>query len=66
MTDIASIGGAGAVTRGASTPDTQRSAPPLDRAKLDALRSAIQAGRYPLDPAKLAERMIAVNAVQPK
>jgi len=39
---------------------------PLDRARLDALRSAIQAGRYPLDPAKLAERMVSVNAVGPE
>jgi len=67
MTNITSLGGAAPATAHAQPlAATQRSAPPLDRARLDALRSAIQAGRYPLDPAKLAERMVSVNAVGPE
>ncbi len=43
-----------APTREAVPADAQ----PLDRARLDKLREAIQAGKYPLDPGKLAARML--------
>ncbi len=67
MTNVTSLGGPSPLTsRPVAAPETTRVAQPLDRGKLDALRSAIQAGRYPLDAAKLAERMVAMNAVQPK
>lgn len=46
----------------ARTPASElRAAQPLDRVKLDALRAAIQQGRYPLDANKLAERLISVE-----
>ncbi len=63
MTNVTSLGGAASVSARPAAADTARSAPPLDRVKLDALRSAIQAGRYPLDANKLAERMVSLNAV---
>jgi negative regulator of flagellin synthesis FlgM len=31
---------------------------PIDSAKVAAIRAAIQEGRYPVDPAKIAEKMI--------
>lgn len=34
---------------------------PLDPARADALREAISAGRYPLDSARLAERLMALG-----
>ncbi len=62
MNQIANIGGpAAAQARTTAAAEPARAASPLDRGKLDALRSAIQAGRYPLDPAKLAERLISVQ-----
>jgi negative regulator of flagellin synthesis FlgM len=35
--------------------------PPVDAAKVDAIRAAIAEGRYPVDPAKIAERMITLD-----
>jgi len=35
--------------------------PPIDSAKIEAIRSAIASGRYPVDPEKIAERMIALD-----
>lgn len=43
-----------APTRDVAAPESQ----PLDRARLDQLREAIQSGKYPLDPGKLAARML--------
>ena len=31
---------------------------PVDSAKVEALRSAIQSGRYPVDPDRIAQRML--------
>jgi negative regulator of flagellin synthesis FlgM len=33
--------------------------PPIDKARIDAIRSAIASGNYPVDPHALAARMIA-------
>lgn len=41
-----------------TAPATPDSTQPLDRARLDKLRAAIQAGQYPLDPGKLAASML--------
>ena len=35
--------------------------PPVDSARVAALRAAIAEGRYPVDPAKIAERMLALD-----
>ena len=35
--------------------------PPIDQAKIEAIRTAIAAGRYPVDPDRIAERMIALD-----
>lgn len=37
------------------------SGPPIDAEKIAALRAAIAEGRYPVDPDKIAERMIALD-----
>ena len=37
---------------------------PVDGAKVAAIRAAIAEGRYPLDPNKIAERMIALDLPQ--
>ena len=31
---------------------------PVDSAKVEAIRSAIQSGRYPIDPDRIAQRML--------
>lgn len=35
--------------------------PPVDSARVAAIRAAIAEGRYPVDPDKIAERMIALD-----
>jgi negative regulator of flagellin synthesis FlgM len=35
--------------------------PPIDAAKIAAVKAAIAEGRYPLDPAKIADRMVALG-----
>ncbi|WP_129794326.1 flagellar biosynthesis anti-sigma factor FlgM [Sphingosinicella sp. CPCC 101087] len=35
--------------------------PPVDSAKVAAIRAAIAEGRYPVDPLKIAERMIEID-----
>lgn len=62
MSSISPIGTPATQANRAATVESPRAAQPLDRAKLDALRAAIQADRYPLDPDKLAARMIAIGA----
>ncbi|WP_106639002.1 flagellar biosynthesis anti-sigma factor FlgM [Allosphingosinicella vermicomposti] len=37
------------------------SGPPVNAEKIAALRAAIAEGRYPVDPEKIAERMIALD-----
>ena len=37
------------------------SGPPVDAGKVAALRAAIAEGRYPIDPDRIAERMIALD-----
>lgn len=37
---------------------------PVDSAKVAAIRAAIAEGRYPVDPAKIAERMLALDLPQ--
>ena len=53
--------GAAAAVTAKTTPAAEAKgavAQPLDRARLDRLRSAIQAGQYPLDAGKLAARIL--------
>lgn len=38
-----------------------QSGPPVDSAKVAAIRSAIAEGRYPVDAERIAERMIALD-----
>jgi negative regulator of flagellin synthesis FlgM len=40
--------------------------PPVDTAKVETLRNAIASGAYRPDPAKIAERMMALEAPAPK
>jgi negative regulator of flagellin synthesis FlgM len=35
--------------------------PPVDSARVAAIRAAIAEGRYPVDPEKIAERMLALD-----
>jgi len=42
-----------------------RPARPLPPAEMAAVKAAIREGRYPLDPAKLAERLVALNLIEP-
>jgi len=35
--------------------------PEFDRAKVDAIRHAIQNGQYPLDPRRIAESFVAIE-----
>ena len=35
--------------------------PPVDSAKVETIRAAIQSGRYPLDPNRIAQRMLDVD-----
>jgi len=37
------------------------SGPPVDSAKVAAIRAAIAEGRYPVDPEKIAERMLELD-----
>lgn len=41
--------------------DLAAGGPPIDEAKVSAIRSAIAEGRYPVDADKIAERMIALD-----
>jgi negative regulator of flagellin synthesis FlgM len=34
---------------------------PIDSAKVDAIKTAIAEGRYPVDPQRIAERMVALD-----
>jgi len=52
-------GGAGTVQ--SSVLSLVAEGPPIDSAKVDAIRAAISEGRYPVDADKIAERMIALD-----
>lgn len=61
----AQAGKAGSVTArgesasaGGTVADLVSAGPPVDSAKVAAIRAAILEGRYPVDPVKIAERMI--------
>ncbi|MFN3944662.1 MAG: flagellar biosynthesis anti-sigma factor FlgM [Allosphingosinicella sp.] len=41
--------------------DLVSSGPPVDAAKVAAIKAAIASGNYPVDPDKIAERMIALD-----
>ncbi len=62
---VAPVSGAG--VRGAEGPVQSAvlalvaDGPPVDGAKVAAIRSAIAEGRYPVDPARIAESMIALD-----
>ncbi|MGZ8281511.1 MAG: flagellar biosynthesis anti-sigma factor FlgM [Allosphingosinicella sp.] len=43
---------------GAAVTEIVSAGAPVDSEKVAAIRAAIQAGRYPVDPAKIAEKMI--------
>lgn len=63
MTDVSSVGRSGAAVSAPAGGATARAAKPLDQAKLDALKAAIQAGRYPLDAARLADRIATLGPI---
>ena len=48
-----------------ATSDTG-SEPPIDRAKVESIRQAIAEGRYPVDPERIAAKMLAIEADLPK
>ena len=56
----ASVGGAAAQVGGPVSPaaDMAAQGAPVDGAKVAAIKAAIAEGRYPVDPAKLADAMI--------
>lgn len=58
VTPVPSAGASAALTAQSATSEPKSAAQPLDRARLDRLRSAIQAGQYPLDAGKLAARIL--------
>ena len=51
----------GAVGAGTAVADLVSAGPPVDSAKVAAIRAAILEGRYPVDPVKIAERMIDID-----
>lgn len=65
MSAINGCGASGAdALRSLSAParaDMSAEAGPLDPARAGRVRDAIAAGRYPVDPAKLAERLLALG-----
>ena len=61
---VASTGNASAGKSGAvasSVSEIVAGGPPIDSDKVAAIRAAIAEGRYPVDPEKIAERMIALD-----
>ncbi len=52
---------AGGASAGNAVADLVAAGPPVDSAKVAAIRAAIAEGRYPVDPFKIAERMIALD-----
>jgi negative regulator of flagellin synthesis FlgM len=44
--------------------DLVASGPPVDTGRVASIRSAIAQGRYPIDPDRIAERMIALDLPQ--
>lgn len=70
------VGDAAPVTSGAAqAPATSNlgritkdlaASPPVDAGKVELLRNAIASGNYRADPAKIAERMMTLEAASPK
>ena len=61
---VASAGSAGSEKSAAvasSVSEIVAGGPPVDSDKVAAIRAAIAEGRYPVDPEKIAERMIALD-----
>lgn len=62
---VAQVGAAaerpGGAPAGNAIADLVAAGPPVDSAKVAAIRAAIAEGRYPVDPLKIAERMIALD-----
>ncbi|MGA9581103.1 MAG: flagellar biosynthesis anti-sigma factor FlgM [Allosphingosinicella sp.] len=46
---------------GAAVSEIAAAGPPVDADKVAAIRAAIAEGRYPVDPARIADRMIALD-----
>jgi negative regulator of flagellin synthesis FlgM len=51
---------------GGAVADMVRSGPPVDEARVAAIKAAIADGRYPVDADRIAERMIALDLPQPR
>ena len=47
-----------ASSAGSAVADLVSAGPPVDSEKVAAIRAAIQSGNYPVDPQKIAERML--------
>jgi negative regulator of flagellin synthesis FlgM len=47
-----------ASSAGSTVADLVAAGPPVDSEKVAAIRAAIQSGNYPVDPQKIAERML--------
>lgn len=55
------VSAAGQATVSSMVFDMIRSGPPVDFGKVAKLKEAISQGNYPINPAKIAERMIALD-----
>lgn len=53
--------GARSTNVGGAVADLVASGPPVDSDKVAQIRAAIAAGRYPVDPGKIAEAMVALD-----
>jgi negative regulator of flagellin synthesis FlgM len=62
--DAAARGRSGAIE--SSVFELVAEGPPVDSARVAAIRAAIAEGRYPVDPEKIAERMIALDFPPPE
>lgn len=58
------VGDQGAPVVGSFLRTIAAEGPPVDAEKVAAIRQAIAEGRYPVDPRKIAERMIALDLAQ--
>lgn len=63
MTSIGPLAGVRGTAPATANPQREDTVRALDPARADKLRSAIEGGRYPLDSAKLAERLITLGLV---
>ncbi len=58
---VATVAAAAPASTLAATVRDLAAAPPVDTAKVDRVRSALALGTYAIDPAKIADRMIALD-----